>query len=128
MQDRWEGGTRRWHLPYTFPMLKPILAWIEETMRTARETYGVDPVIFLVIYLACAPIWYFSLFRTVRAGALRRTSELLPWSMVFLAATVAPFVYVMLFGRNLPWWVYGVIAALVAQGVLGLVRRLGKRS
>ena len=48
--------------------------------------------------------------------------------MLFLAATVAPFVYVMLVGRNLPWWVYAVIAVLVVQSVWALYRRLRPRS
>jgi len=105
-----------------------LTAWLEEMMRTARETYGVNPVIFLVIYLGCAPIWYFSLFRTLRAAAQRRSSELVPWGMVFLASTVAPFVYVMLFGRNLPWWVYGVIAALVVQSLWSLYRKMQSKA
>jgi hypothetical protein len=108
-------------------MLQPVIASLQEIMRTARETYAVNPVIFLVIYLGCAPIWYFSLFRTLRAAAQRRTAELLPWSMIFLAATVAPFIYVILFGRNLPWWVYAVIAVLVVQSVWSLYRRLRRR-
>jgi hypothetical protein len=29
-----------------------------------------------------------------------------------------------LFGRNLPWWVYGIIAVLVGQGVYSLVMKL----
>ena len=36
-----------------------------------------------------------------------------------MIATVLPFLYVMLFGRNIPWWVYVLIAALVAQGACG---------
>jgi hypothetical protein len=109
-------------------MLQPVIAWLQEIMRTARETYGVNPVIFLVIYLGCAPLWYFSLFRTLRAAVQKRTKEVLPWSMLFLAATVAPFVYVILFGRNLPWWVYGLIAVLVVQSVWALYRRLRPRA
>ena len=105
-------------------MVEYLLSQLQSLMRTARETYGVDPIIFLVIYLGCAPFWYYSLFRTLKAATQRRTKELLPWSMVFLVTSVAPFVYVMLFGRNLPVWVYAVIAALVFQAVYSLVRKL----
>jgi len=37
---------------------------------------------------------------------------------------VAPFLYVLLFGRNLPWWVYGILALLIGQGVFSLVWKL----
>ena len=109
-------------------MLDYLLAQLQSLMRTARETYGVDPIIFLVIYLGCAPIWYFSLFRMLRAVTTKRMKEIVPWSMVFLVTSVAPFVYVMLFGRNLPWWVYVIIAALVVESGISLVRRLRRGS
>jgi hypothetical protein len=105
-----------------------VLGWIRELMRAARENYGVDPVAFLIIYLASAPVFYFSIFRMVRALAKGLRNEITLWSMVFLAATAAPFLYVLLFGRNLPWWVYVVIGLLIAQGVYSLVRRLTKKA
>lgn len=93
-------------------------------MRAARENYAVDPVAFIVIYLASVPFFYFSIYRMVRAVARRRQQELVVWSTVFLGATAAPFLYVLFFGRNLPWWVYAVIALLLGQGVYSLVRKL----
>jgi hypothetical protein len=63
----------------------------------------------------------------VRALARRRQQEILVWSMVFLGSTAAPFLYVLAFGRNMPWWVYVVIALLIGQGVYSLVRRLTKK-
>ncbi|MBN1954422.1 MAG: hypothetical protein JW900_05150 [Anaerolineae bacterium] len=104
-----------------------ILSWIEGLMQTAREDYGVNPIVFLVIYLACVPVFYYSLFRTLRALARRRGRELLLWSAVFLGANAAPFLYVLLFGRNIPWWVYLVFAVLIGQGVLSLVLKLRRR-
>jgi hypothetical protein len=31
---------------------------------------------------------------------------------------------VLFFGRNLPWWVYGIIALLIGQGVFSLATKL----
>lgn len=104
-----------------------VLGSVRELMRAAREDYGVDPVAFIVIYLASVPFFYFSIFRMIRALAKRRQQEIIVWSAVFLGATAAPFIYVLFFGRNLPWWVYAVIALLVGQGVFSLVRRLTRK-
>lgn len=111
-------------------MLEPVLAWVQELMRVARQVYGVDPVIFLGLYLGCAPVWYFSLFRTLRALAARRVQQVMIWSSVFMLATVLPFLYVLLFGHNIPWWVYVLILLLVVQGLYGLVRKVrsGRRT
>jgi hypothetical protein len=95
-------------------------------MQTAREVYGVNPVIFLAIYLGCAPVFYYSLYRTVRSLAVKQGSQTMLWGAVFLCSNIAPFVYVLLFGRNIPWWVYAVIAVLVGQGVLSLGMKLRK--
>ena len=104
-------------------MVEFILTQIRGLMQAARDNYRVDPVIFLVIYFASAPFFYFSLYRMLRALAEKRGKEIMLWSSVFLAATVAPFLYVLFFGRNLPWWVYGIIALLIGQGIFSLVRK-----
>jgi hypothetical protein len=104
-----------------------VLGEIRELMRAARANYGVDPVVFLVIYLGSVPFFYYSIFRMVRALAKRLQNEVMIWSAVFLASTAAPFIYVLLFGRNLPWWVYLIIAALIGQGVYSLVRKLVRK-
>ena len=104
-----------------------VLGTVRELMHAARASYGVDPVAFLVIYLASVPFFYFSIFRMLRALARRQQQQIIVWSMVFLGSTAAPFIYVLFFGRNLPWWVYVVIGLLVGQGAFSLVRRLRKR-
>ncbi len=105
-------------------MLQYLLSQVQSLMQTARETYGVNPVIFLVLYLGCTPFWYYSIFRTLRAVASRSSNAIMLWSAVFLVATVLPFIYVMAFGRNIPWWVYALIAVLVVQGLYSLVRKI----
>jgi len=108
-------------------MIRFVLSWFEALMQVSRDTYHVDPIVFLVIYLASAPVFYYSAIRTIRALARRRGDEAMRWSAVFLCAVIAPFVYVLVFGRNLPWWTYGIIVALVGQGVYSLVVKLRGR-
>jgi hypothetical protein len=104
-----------------------VLGGIRELMRAARSNYGVDPVVFIIVYLGSAPFFYFSIYRMVRALARKHANQIMLWSTVFLFATAAPFLYVLFFGRNFPWWVYGVIGVLIGQGVFFLVRRLTKK-
>ena len=76
-------------------------------MTAARQQYGVNPVIFLGLIVACAPFFYYSIYRLVRAVAKKEKGRVALWSSVFLAATSLPYLYVLLFGRNLPWYIYG---------------------
>jgi hypothetical protein len=105
-------------------MIEYVTSKIDELIRVARDNYNVNPIIFLVIYLVCTPIFYYSLFRTLRALAKKLGNEVMLWSTIFLCTNVAPFIYVLIFGRNIPWWVYGIIALLIGQGVLSLVMKL----
>ena len=95
-------------------------------MDRARDTYGVNPVVFLSVFLGSGPVFYYSLFRLLRSLARRDGRGTGLWSAVFLAATAAPYLYVLLFGRNLPVWVYGILVLLIGQGVWSLARRLRK--
>jgi len=105
-------------------MVQFVISKIEPLMQAARDNYSVDPLVFLVIYLVSAPFFYYSLFRMIQALARRLGKEVMLWSAIFLCANVAPFLYVLVFGRNLPWWVYGIIALLIGQGVFSLVMKL----
>ncbi|HTY07787.1 MAG TPA: hypothetical protein VMF29_01355 [Candidatus Edwardsbacteria bacterium] len=100
---------------------------MSQWLQATRAKYGIDPVIFLILMTACAPFFYYSIYRLVRAIAAKRKAQINVWSMVFLLSTILPYLYVLFFGRNMPWWVYAVVVALMAQGAYTLVvRRQGK--
>lgn len=105
-------------------LLAEVIGKLRELMNAAHTTYGVDSVVFLVIYVGAGPFFYYSIFRTLRAIKKGLKTELTLWSTMLMAATAAPFVYVLFFGHNMPWWVYVVIGLLIAQGAYTLVRRL----
>jgi len=105
-------------------LLGPLLAKPEAYLVKIQAQYAVNPWIFVLLLLACAPFFYYSIYRLLRALAREERSRVMVWSTVFLASTILPFVYVLAFGRNLPWWVYGVLVLLVGQGVYSLLRKL----
>ncbi len=101
---------------------------LSDWLQATRSRYGVDPVLFLVLMTACALFFYFSIYRLVRAIAAKQKAQINLWSMVFLLSTILPYLYVLLFGHNMPWWVYLIAAALMAQGAYSFImRRKGKK-
>jgi CDP-diglyceride synthetase len=101
-----------------------VLSWINEQAAFARAQFGVNPWIFLGLMVACAPFFYYSIYRLVRAVAKKEKGRITLWSSVFLAATATPYLYVLLFGRNLPWYIYLILAALLAQGAYSFVNKV----
>jgi hypothetical protein len=101
-----------------------LIAKLEGFMKAAQAQYAVNPVVFVVLLTACAPFFYFSIYKLVRALAKRDSNRIMVWSAVFLGATILPYLYVLFFGRNMPWWIYLVLVVLIAQGIYSLVRKL----
>lgn len=104
-------------------LLQRFVAWAE----TIQGNYSVNPYIFIIIVAICFPFFYFSLYRLVKSIAKRQSQQAGVWGSVFLLATVGPYFYVLIFGRNLPWWVYLIIGVLFIQGIISLVRKFRKK-
>ena len=49
--------------------MRVVVDWVGRQMTAAREIYGVDPVVFLVLFFGASPVFYFSIYRMVRAVA-----------------------------------------------------------
>lgn len=99
-----------------------MLKWAEAT----QQRHGVNPWVFLGLLVGCAPFFYYSLYRLGRATLRKEAKALNLWSAVFLGATALPYLYVIVFGRRIPWYIYIVIAALLVQGLWSLVGKLRK--
>ena len=90
------------------------------------EAYGVDPVIFGVIYVGAIPFFTASVALVVR-NLRRGTSIALP----ALAAGfffVSAYLYLLVAGHDIPAWVYAMIAALVVGGAWSAVRKIRARA
>ena len=86
--------------------------------------YGVDPLIFGGIYVGAIPLFFGSLAwlgKNVRAGK----SPVLP-ILAAGACFVSAYVYLIIAGENVPAWVYGFVALLVAFGAWSTVRSIRK--
>ena len=88
----------------------------------------MNPYLFIALTTICAPPFYYSIYRLTKALATRQRRHVPTWSSVFLGAPALLYGYVLVFGRNLPWWIYLILGALLAQGVVSLVRKLINRS
>ena len=105
-----------------------LTALLQGWADTIAARHGVNPYLFLALTTACAAPFYYSIYRLTKALATRQRQQVPVWSSVFLAAAALPYAYVLVFGRNLPWWIYLILGVLLAQGVVSLVRKLTNRS
>jgi len=95
-------------------------------MAGIQSRHGINPWVFLGLMTACAPLFYYSIYRMGKAAVRKDAGQINLWGALFLAATAMPYLYVLALGRDLPWYIYIVLAALLGQGVWSLIKRKGR--
>lgn len=96
-----------------------LLAWL----GSLGEEYGVDPLIYAILYVGAAPLFFGSLAWLIRS--IRRRDALLGPAISTAVFFSLPTLYVVVAGRNLPPWAYAVLIALAIIGAIGVMRRVG---
>ena len=87
--------------------------------------YGVNSFIFGAIYIGAIPFFSISvgwLIRNYRQGK----SIVLP----AVAATfffISAYIYLIFAGKNVPFWVYGIIVLLLVVGVYSTIKKVRKQ-
>ena len=83
--------------------------FIKEHYLNIARTYGVDPAIFIGIHIVVTPIFIVSvawLVRNYRSGK----DITLPLIVTIILYNIAN-VFLVVCGRNIPWYIYALIAA-----------------
>jgi len=86
------------------------------------DNYGVNPLIFGAIYVGAIPFFTLSVGWLVR-NYKKGTSIVLP----VLSASfffVSAYLYLMIAGKNVPFWVYGVVIAMLLYGAWSTYRNV----
>ena len=89
------------------------------------QSYGVDPLIFGVIYVGAIPFFWLSIAWLVTNVRRRRPIALPAISAGF--CFVSAYLYLLVVGRNVPTWVYAALALLVVASAWSTVRSVQGR-
>ena len=89
------------------------------------EEHNVNPIMFAVLYLVSIPPYLFSIAWVVRN--FRKGASVVFPIISTLVFFVLPSMYIAVFGRNVAWWVYAIIALLLIYGGFSAVRSVRKK-
>lgn len=92
---------------------------------TLGERYSVDPILFVGIHIVATPLFAAAVWWIVHNKKKGR-SILLPSitaAFIFNAANI----YLVLYGRNIPWWIYGIVGVTTLVSTYFTVRKIKKR-
>jgi hypothetical protein len=95
---------------------------LQEWFFSLGENYGVNPLIFGAIYVGAIPLFSICigwLIRNYRKGE----SILLP-AFLAMCCFVSAYVYLIIAGKNVPYWVYGFLSAMIAFGAWSTIKKI----
>ncbi|NQT57884.1 MAG: hypothetical protein HQ557_02770 [Bacteroidetes bacterium] len=108
-------------------MFENIYAYIIDKAAYLQETYGINPWIFLIMSVILAFPFYYSIYRLIRSITSRNKKQFVFWGTSFLILTIIPYLYIFIWGHNLPWYIYVIIVFLILNGLYSLIRKLRKK-
>ncbi len=97
-----------------------------EWFLSLGDQYGVNPIIFGSIYVGAIPFFTVSVARLVRN--LRRKQSIVLPALSASFFFVSAYLYLLVAGRNIPVWVYGFIAVMIAYGVYSTVQKIRQQA
>lgn len=86
------------------------------------QQYHVNPIIFGAIYVGAIPFFSASVAWLVRNYRRRKSIVLPTFSAGF--CFVSAYLYLIVAGRNVPLWVYGIVMALLVFGAVTTIRKI----
>lgn len=89
------------------------------------EKYGVDPIIFGSIYVGAIPFFTLCIAWLIR-NYRRKKSIVLP-ALCATGFFISAYVYLMFAGKNVPWWVYGIVVLMVLYGAWSTYQNVRKK-
>lgn len=98
---------------------------ILQTVQSLSATYSVNPIVFGVLYLGGIPVFLATAGWLANRARKRRPVTLQALLLLYLA--IQPYLYVAVFGENLPAWVYGAILVLIVAGIWSTYRQVRKK-
>lgn len=99
-----------------------MLEAVQEWFLGLGAQYGVNPLVFGVIYVGAIPFFTASLAWLIRN--LRRGRPVVLPALSASFFFISAYLYLLVAGQNIPAWVYGVVAAMVVVGVVSTVQKI----
>lgn len=98
----------------------------KEWFLSLGENYGVNPFLFGGIYLGAIPFFLLCLGWTIK-NIRRKKSVVLPALLTGLFF-ISAYLYLIIAGKNIPFWVYIIIGLMVVYGVYSTVNKINKKA
>ena len=103
------------------------MSWetIQNWFLSLGTEYGVNPFIFGAIYVGAIPFFSASIGWLIRN--YRKTKSIVLPALSAMFFFISAYIYLMFAGKNVPWWVYGVVVLLILVGAYSTIKKVRRR-
>lgn len=102
-----------------------LLIEFKDWFLSLGEQYGVNPIIFGSIYVGAIPFFTLSITWLVKNYKKGKSVVLPALSSIFFF--ISAYLYLIIAGKNVPLWVYGVVIGMVVYGAYSTYKKVSKR-
>ncbi len=105
--------------------LKEIWETIKNYYISLGRNYHVDPLIFLGIHVVATPLFLIAIAWLVK-NHRQKKSVLWP-AIASIFIFNAANIYLVIFGKNIPWWIYMILITTTIISSYFTIRKIRKR-
>ena len=97
---------------------------IQNWFFSLGENYGVNPLIFGVIYIGAIPFFSLSIGWLIQNYRKEKSIVLPALSAMFFF--ISAYIYLIFAGKNVPFWVYGAVILMILFGAYSTLKKIRK--
>lgn len=101
-----------------------MLRFISNWLSDIQQNYGVNPIIFGIIYCVCVVPFWLAIYKILAGIKRKKMGQVSTFGIILGITIIAPFVYVAIFGRNLPFWFWVVVVLVIGYSVYSVLHRI----
>ncbi len=101
-----------------------LFEYLKDWLAKIQNDYGVNPIIFAAIYFGGAPFFWFAIYKIIAGLRNRNIKQVRIFGIILGITIIAPFVYVAIFGHNVPYWFWIFAAVIIAYAIYNAFRRI----
>lgn len=99
-----------------------LIELVQNWFFSLGDNYGVNPIIFGSIYVGAIP--FFSLCIGWLVNNYRKDRSIVLPTLGATFFFISAYLYLMIAGENVPWWVYAIVVLMIAYGAWSTVRKV----
>jgi uncharacterized protein YacL len=98
--------------------------YLQDWLCGIEANHGVNPIVFAIIYFASAIPFWLSIYKIIAGLRNRNFTQVRTFGIILGLIIIAPFGYVALFGRNLPFWFWVIAVLVIGYSIYSVIKRI----